>query len=47
MSLDINILRYKKFFKVASELRVPKKKAAKNIKRLFGKYLLTKNYLCL
>ena len=37
-------LRYKKFFQVASELRVHKK-ATKN--KLSGKQLLTKKYLCL
>ena len=38
-------LRYKKFFQVASELRVHKKLQKTN--RLSGKQLLTKKYLCM
>ena len=42
LSLDNNIVRYKIFFHVASELRVHKK-GYKSIKCLFSKRLMTKN----
>ena len=47
MPLDINVLRYKKYFQVASELRVYKKDYKKNIKCLSGKQLLAKMSLSL
>ena len=43
MSLDNNVVRYKIFFHVASELRVHKK-GYKSIKCLFGKHLMTKKF---
>ena len=41
MSLDNNVVRYKIFFHVASELRVYRK-GYKSIKCLFSKHLMTK-----